>query len=475
MSGVASTDYSTDAALSNQSQNINPFVTPGIIRATAAAVDKSSGIGSHEIIASSVYSPSTTYARIAVASDKIYGVAAAGTLTDLSLSMSKTYSFGVTDVVAFDSTSHSLGSGVASNFISSTDNVAMIYESTGTPTIDETWFTATLSGSNTLVSTVPHPMVVFNGLLWIGNGSNLVSVTTSGVVVPTALVLETTDVIQALHIDPVTGYMMVSATRFSQNHSTSSYIYIFDAFSTLPRRIIPVIDDKITGFHSVNGTVFVGCANRLAVWNGNGITYLRTLKNASASTNADLLYKHHFASYGNILFYVDGATLMAYGEPVGLQRKGFFPICQNPADTSHLAAITLLSTGVIGFGWITSSTPKWYAVDITSASAATSGARTSGIIYFNNVFTPRPIFIRRLRTITSGVTTTAGLGGVTIYNQEQTARTPAVSTFIVASGTKYMFDFEFSEYKVQALQPKITIDTQGFGIARVFIYYDVAE
>ncbi len=472
MSGVATSDFSTDAALSNQSSGINPFIVPGIIKATAPAVDKSTSIGSDGIIATCNYGPSATYAKMAVTVSKIHGVSTAGTLTDLSLSMAKTYTFGITDMVSFDSTQHSVTAGIASNFISSTIDVAMIYESSGTPTIDETWLTATASGGSALTAGVPHPMVVFNGLLWIGNGKNLVSVTVGGTVTMTALVLEASDVIQAIHIDPATGYMLVSATRFNTAHANDSFVYVFDAFSTLPRRAIPVINDRITGFCSVNGTVFVGCANRLAVWNGNGVTHLRTLKNASLTSTVngvvggDLLWKHHMASYGNILFYADGATLMAYGEPVGLQRKGFFPISANPVDTTHLGAISLLTSGVIGFGW---STPKWYAVDITSTSAGT------GILYFNNIYVPRPIFIRRVRIITDGITTTSGIGGMSIIDQDTTANTPAVSTFVVASGTRYMFDWDFTSLKVQALQPKITLNSQAFGVVRVIIFYDVAE
>ncbi len=470
MSGVAVSDFSTDAALSNVSSNINPFSTPGVIRVTAAAVDESTNLESNVIIAS-CEDATSTYAKVAVdGGGDIYGVSAAGVLTDIFAGTATTkYVFGVSDMVAFDA-----GSTPGFNLVSLTDDVAKF---TVGGSLDETWFTSTLSGSNTLIATVPHPMVVFNGLLWIANGSNLVSVTTAGVVVPTALILEKTDVIQALHIDPATGYMMVSATRFSSAHATSSNVYIFDAFSTLPRRTIPVIDDKITGFCSSNGTVYVGCSNRLAVWNGNGVTYLRTLKNAAIGTSTDLLYKHHMTSYGNILFYADGATLMAYGEPVGLQRKGFFPVSSNPLDTSHLGAITLLASGVVGFGWITSSTPKWYAVDITSVSAGAAVIPPS--LSFNNIFFPRPVNITWMRVFTTAITTTTGIGSVAISDEKEVSHASGAgaSKFVVTTaegGTKYIFDFPFN-FSCQSMQPVFGFDTQGFGVTRVVIYYNVAE
>ncbi len=466
MSGVAASDFSTDAALSNQSSGINPFIKPGMIKATASAVDKSTGLETDPIIAT-CEEATGTYAKIAVdAGGDVYSLATDGALADLYAG-SSTYTFGITDIVAWRDAHSTINKY---NFISSTNDVTKFTQGSG---LTENWFSSGVTNGVALNSAVPHPMVVFNGLLWIANGNNLISVSVSDTTFTatlSALLLDTTDVVQALHIDPATGYMMVSAMRIvGSSHSTQSYVYIFDAFSTLPRRTIPVIDGKITGFCSVNGTVFVGCENRLAVWNGNGVTYLRTLKNASTATNSDLLYKHHMASYGNILFYADGATLMSYGEPVGLQRKGFFPISANPVDTSHLGAISLLTAGVIGFGWITSSTPKWYAVDITLASAG------AGIIYFNNIYVPRPIFIRRVRIITDGITTTTGIGGVSVIDESTATNTPQISTFVVASGTKYMFDFDFMSLKVQALQPKITIGTQAFGVARVIIFYDVSE
>ncbi len=466
MSGVAASDFSTDAALSNQSSNINPFRKPGMITATAAAVNKSTNLETDPIIAT-CEEATGTYAKIAVdAGGDVYSLATDGTLADLYAG-SSTYTFGVTDIVAWRDAHSTINKY---NFISSTNDVTKFTQGSG---LTENWFSAGVTNGVAL-GAFPHPMVVFNGLLWIANGNNLISVSVSDTTFTatlSALVLDTTDTIQALHIDPATGYMMVSATRIvAASHSSQSYVYIFDAFSTLPRRTIPAIDGKITGFCSSNGTVYVGCENRLAVWNGNGVTYLRTLKNAAVGTDGDLLYKHHMTAYGNILFYADGATLMAYGEPVGLQRKGFFPVSSNPVDTSHLAAISLLTAGVIGFGWVTSSTPKWYTCDITSASAGT------GVIYFNNIYVPRPIMIHRMRILTDGITTTSGIGGASIIDESSVTNTPSISTFIVAAAAspRYMFDFEFTA-KVQALQPKITIDSQGFGVARVILFYDVNE
>lgn len=457
MSGMAASDYGTDGALGVLSSSINPFLKQGVIRATAAPVTQTTNLVD-KMIATCEY-PTSAYALTGVdAVGKFYGISTAGALTVIGTGSATTkYVFGTTDAISFNGKS----------YVSLTDDIAQIDPSG--PTLTESWWVGTKSQSS--LGAFPHPMIVFNGLMWVANGNVLNSITTGGTIVTSALILEATDIIYALHIDPGTGFMMVSAVKVKAGQASTSTVSIFDGVTTLPRRVTPTIDDVITGFRTVAGTVYVGCANRLGVWNGSGVVYLRTLKNAAPGTSGDLLWKHHMTSYGNILLYADGKDVIAYGEPTGLSKKGFFPITGNQIDSSHLSAICLLASGVIGFGWITSSTPKWFTTDITSTSAGT------GVVYFTNVFFPRPVFIRSVRVVTDGITTTAGIGGVALITEKQATVSPAVSTFVVLSAVspRYVFDFNYTSLEVVSIQPKFTLDTQGFSVTRALIYYDVAE
>lgn len=100
----------------------------------------------------------------------------------------------------------------------------------------------------------------------------------------------------------------------------------------------------------------------------------------------------------------------------------------------------------------------------------------SGIYYSPFINMERPINVRRVRVFTTGITTTAGIGGVGLIDELGVTTTPAVSTFVVAASQspKRVFDFDFNK-QLQALQLKLTLATQAFAITRVVIYYDVIE
>lgn len=99
-------------------------------------------------------------------------------------------------------------------------------------------------------------------------------------------------------------------------------------------------------------------------------------------------------------------------------------------------------------------------------------------MYFNNTYFPRPVYIRRIRIITTGITTTSGVGGCTIFDEKGNQYNTQVVTFKVPTGLpspQYVFDFDYTSAKLQGVQPRINFDTQAYGIVRVYVYYDVSE
>lgn len=465
ISGMASSDFATDGALGTEALGLNPFVTPGIMRALANPTNITSPIVDN-VIASAEDSPAQgvlpSFNRTFVGGAANYYTIAGTTVTLQKTGSATTkYISGITDQVAF----------AGNTYTTLTDNISIW--NTAANTFTESWWVGTKSQSN-LITNVPHPLLVYQGFMFVGDGNDLHTVDSGGNIALNVLALNGNEVIYALAIDPLTGLMMVSVQTLIASQSTFSaqnFIYLYDGISAKATRKIPV-DGLVTGFHNVEGTVFVGQEQTLGQWNGNGVTFLRKLQNVTTTGSpTDLPYKHHFANTRNILHVVDGQKILSYGEVVA-GKKGFFYTGYNPANNNHITCVMSLGNNQIG---VAHPTTALSVFDFSTTTAA------SAVLPFNNIYFPRPIFPRRIRIITTGVTTNAGSGQISVTDEKNNIINPAVpniSNFIVlaAQSPRYVFDFEFSGYEWQAIQLSLVMDTLvSFGFIRAIIYYDVAQ
>jgi hypothetical protein len=458
-SGLATSDYTNDGAIGVSSTNINPFIRPGVLQATATPTDASTNVAG-TIIAScddgtNVNGTGTRFFMDSAATFYLWG----GSSMTVKQTGAKTYKSGISDIVFFN----------AKMYASSTADITM-WDGTatsGSSHFDESFWTSTKSQS-ALVSGAnnPHPLIVFEQYLWIGDANNLHQMDSSGTVVNSKLSLTPSESIVALGIDPVTGLMLISTVvvpDYTGSSATQAFVYLFDGYSPKPRRKIPV-DAPVTAFYNIGGTVYVGMGQIVGYWNGNGVSFLRKLANVSL-TNTDLPYKHHFSNIRNILLVVDGPNVLSFGETIPGQ-KAWFPLLTSPSG--HITCIANIGSNKLS---IASATPKFYTADISSSATGT------GTLYFNATPFPRPLYIRAIRVITEGLTTTAGLGAVGFIDETVTVRSSAANKFVVPSspGVQYVFDFLYGGQKVFLAQPFVTFDTQALGILSVIMYYDPTE
>lgn len=472
-SGMSSTDYTSDGALGVESTGLNPFISPGAIYSMAAPTDLHANLVDNLIASCEDSQIGTTISnnRLMIGdAGNYYKFASPSTVTKVATATTNSayYIASLTDMVGYIGNTYiSTGNGDIDQYNSSSATLTNAYWSN---TLSQPLMNKS-GGTN-----VPHPMLVYSGILYIAGQNNstgagtIHGINSSGTVdtffPALPLLLNTNEVIYALGIDPITGLMLISAqTELNIAGSLSSkyYVYLWDGVSAQYYRKIPV-DDLITAFHNVEGTVYVGAGTNFGVWNGNGVTFLRKLLNA-AETSTDLIYKHHITNTRNIIHVTDGSQVLSYGTVVAGKPKGFF-YTANSTGANHLQCIFPTGDYNLGVGDGVGSFWLW---SFTSSSAGT------GALFTNDIYFPRPIFIRRVRILTTGITTTTGIGTVKVEDESDNTRTPVVDSFVVSSGTKYLFDFEFAGYKMMSIQPAIAFSTQGFGIIRMWIYYDIAE
>lgn len=462
VSGMSSSDYAQDGALGVSSVLLNPFVTPGVMRPLASGTNLSVNLADSIIASCEDSQASFAYNRTMVGDAGNYYTYNGSTLakTNTATTNAAGYITGTTDMVAF----------AGNTYVSTTTDIDLW--NTSGPTLTNSWWVGTKSQS-ALNSGVRHPMLTYQGFLNVADKNQIHTISSTGTIAIGVLVLNSNEIINALGIDPATGLMMVSVNttqNYSDTASSPNFVYLWDGISAKALRKIPV-DDLITAFKNVSGVVYVGAGETLGQWNGNGVTFLRKFQSVAFS-GSDLPYKQHFANTRNILHVIDGPSILSYGEPIS-GKKGFFYTATDVTGlNNHITAVTPLGADVIGIAYVSGGTKYFWAYDFASTS---QGNMT---LFFNNIYFPRPIFVRRMRIFTTGVgtTTTAGDGTVLIIDEKNTFHTTSPAAFINTTGsTKYIFDFDYSSLELQAIQARIITDTLNWGIVRIVIYYDIAQ
>lgn len=462
-----------DGGIGPSSYNINPVGQPGVLRAMGSAASVGDTL-SGNILASCedprASTTSSTSKFVVDSTGKLY------TLDNDTLTLRATpasssgYSDATTDMVVFQ----------GNIYITKTTDIVKVTvpSSIGSAwTLDESWWDTTLAQSPLTALNTVHPMLVFENQLWIGDSEKLQTVTT-GAVASTALTLNTNDRITALGIDPGSGLMLIGIATYAGNNASTParfFVALYDGYSAKVRRRIPV-DGLITSFRSVGGTVYVGVGNTVGVWNGSGVTFLRRLSQAGINSST-LPYKSRLSYFQNTLLVADGTDVLAYGD-IANGKKVWYPFYRNQVNSNFIGAIVTTTTTTTSGSSGSPNSPV-IAINDTGTSIRMVEPMDTSLIATGLYYTPkinfeRPVNIRRIRLFTTGITTTAGIGGIGIIDEDTNTTTPAVSTFVVASGTRYRFDFDFNK-QLQELQLKLTLGTQAFGIIRAVIYYDVVE
>lgn len=466
LQGMASSDYMPDGGIGTSSYNLNPVRTPGVLCATHFDTADGDGVSTDDLIASCEdprEGNSSELDRVFVDTDGcIYGLSSGDEFDKMKTPSSTTgYTRNITDMISFD----------GDVYITKTTDVVKASVSGSTWTLDEDWWTDA-EGNAALVPAFKHPMIVFEGFLWIADGKSLHNVDESGVSNEDVLEIGSNERIESLGIDPGSGLMMIGVTTIldsGNDLSSANYVMLYDGYSAYVRRKIP-IQGKPTSFINVGGQVFVTYDNLVGIWNGSGITFLRRLQ-TEAESSTTITYRQKVTAIGNLYVVVEDNKLLAYGD-ISPGKKVWFPIYKNlESSAAEIELATFCGNEDGGNLLVNFADTQIRLVKLFDPS---SGAGKFYSPFYNF---ERPIFVRKVRIFTDGINTTSGIGSMGIIDELGVTRTPTVSTFVVsaAQSPKRVFDFDYGGLKLQTAQLVVGLDTQAYDFIRAIIYYDVAE
>lgn len=471
--GMSSGTDISDGGFSNETDAVNLTYSPGVLYASALAVDSDTDdrlTGS--IIAGCVdMNTSSPTNRLLVTDDgKAYRYN--GTKLDaagVALTAAQTWTAGLTDIVVF--------AGEA--YVSSRASLTR-WQNDNTIDAGASWpFTFTNANH-------PHPGIVYeNNMYWADKNLLLIQSSTGDAVAPTTiLTLSADQVITALGVDPGTGLMLIattSALSISATLSLTNKLLWYDGNSTKVVKSVS-IEDMILSFHSVGGTTFVGYGKNIGYINGSGITFLRKLKNVTLS-NDDLPYKHRITNIADTLYVVDGKQVLAFGEVVRGQKIFYYAYSNNNSIASKFTSICNVGSGKLGLAYNTTAPSKNFdTLDTTSIATNNSMTWNSNRYHF-----PRPIILRSVYLEYADAVGTndnnrslsykyekigSGFNLLRVQGQETNE-----SIKNLTGSSIYFIDniVGFTPDKIRMLQFRYITDTTNIGLKRIIAYYDVAE
>ena len=451
--GMSTTNESVDGGFSPDSNRVEIQQTPGTLKCLPAPTDASTNL-TERIIASCVDPKYSGQNRMVLDLGGSFYWLNGTTLTKKVTASSETYASGKTDFIAFNGSYYATTVG------------GDISEWDGATGLVEDWWTnaSHLNKTGLDPQTAWRPLLVFEKHLWVGDRTRLHRIANDDTVSYGQIVLDTFESITALGTDPQTGYMLIGVTTgVNANNSAKGIdkILIYDGFSDKPLRSI-LVGGLVTAFHAVDGQVYVFYGNKVGLWNGAGISYLKTFDFANSSSS--LAYPHHITSIDNTLYVADGREVLSYGEVYPGQKVWSKPT-RNTASTEELTCLTAYKSVNLALSYYNS---QLFVLDMTDTDNGTGGKFLSNVYTFEDDIYLREVDIEYDSNVASDE---SFIGTVNFYLDGQVKTYTSLSNDV---SQLQVLTLNLEDERCRRFQLEYNF-TDPTAIRRFTIYYDRAE
>lgn len=433
---------------------LNLTAKPGVLYPAGNTVDRTPASDlTSLLIASSADSNFLGYDRVFISDDaKFYSFDGTTlTLRHTDATASRSYTAGKTSMVTLGFSCFTTSSGT---------NTGISKWAMSSNTFTDNFF----AFSDTIA---PHPSVLFENQAFYGDGDLLLRQTDEGSTPTTILDLEDNAIITALGTDPGSGRMLIATSQAINMGDTVNKIckvLLYDGFSNKPIKSVPV-DDQITAFYNVGGTVFVFYGNKMGYWNGAGITFLRVLSIPLSST--DLVYPAHVTNIDNTIYVVEQRNILAYGEIQPGKKVFYYAQQNNNGISGSYSLITNVGSKKLALSF---ATAKFYTFDTSSVS----GVQTGGSVFFSNRYDFERLitFNTLIIEFDSLPPTNSNIITALIYGDQGYLNPTNIGTVATGSAdNKLIYELPYASLVMRTLQLRLTLAT-AIGIRRITVTYN---
>lgn len=386
-------------------------------------------------------------------------------LTGYDSTASRTYAIGITDTVFYNS----------KFYTSATDDIV---EQNVDGSSRDLSFWVTTKGKAALTSGVPHPMIVYESILYIADGKYLhkldgTTATTQVFDLPPNFVI--TAMTQWNGLIYITAEPYLNGTGVIHG---GAYMYSWDGLADSWFEQY-YINYRVNAMYVYKNRLFMWTNQFVGQWDGSKIVPLRPVSNQ--------VFKCHITETSDSLLYADGANIVRYGAPfVPGAVERFYPYLNSGLANNWTGIISLQDNNLVavesalGPTVSTSESKNYYVANLNTP--ATSGSR---ILNFNPRFFNKPVKVKRI------VVEMESLSGATIYpwfiNDRGVEVRPNYKSGIITSSDTDMagrttFDFDFTSVTsnstpvkdTRSIQPRLYLFNNPH-IRSIDFYYEPAE
>lgn len=339
-------------------------------------------------------------------------------------------------------------------------------------TIDSTWLTSqtdtrTSASASLLTSNVPHPMLVFEGIMYIANGRYLNKLD------GTTYTSQVFDVAEGYNITAIVEwrgmiYIFAAPITFADGTDLPSHggakLYSWDGLQDSWFEEYDIDYPVFSAFVWKN-RMYAFTKYFIGIWNGSELS--------SLYTTTGIVYKHQITTTSDSFMFADGTKIVRYGVPHGLVGGRRFYNYLSNGSTSFAGIFSGYNNALILSERVASS--KTYYIS-NPDTPATSGSRTFD---FNPRFLKKPVKVRQIvietEALSSGQKIKCGYtddAGDVIYPTKNSGEFDNATTEM-AGKKRWKFDVN-SAKATRVIIPRFVL-TAGVHVRSVDYYYEASE
>lgn len=354
---------------------VNAFSRPGLLaQAPALGSAVTASLPTEGVVSWGIGSGSSAPAAVAVYANasndaSFYSVnVSTGAMTLVgSADTGRNYSKGVTDTVWYD----------GSFYTSSATDICKNSADLGTR--DTTFWTGT-KGQSALTDGIPHPLLVYESILYIADGRYLHKL--DGSTVSTQVWDAPPDHVITAMVE-YNGLMYIVAEPYKNLTGTVHGLAQMFSWDGLLESWYEqyFIDYRVNALYVYKNRLYAWTNDFLGLWTGSELEPVYPVSNQ--------VFKHQITATSDSMFYVDGRTLVRYGKPfsVALVRK--FYNYMSSAALPFAGIMSASGDSMILTETHASASPNYFISDINTPDPA--GTRT---LTFNSRYFFKPVRAR---------------------------------------------------------------------------------